>query len=124
MYTNFTGKMSIIRYMLLGSLVVAWNPVRSGALVKQVGGLIIVDESVTVILNFENVTQIRETLLHYQEGLEIVKSKLDQLKTTCARPAFQNKLSNKFVIIERKLEELLENLNSIQKNTGRKEEWE
>ncbi len=49
MSTHFTGKMWMLRCMLLVSVVVAWDPVQPRALVKQVGDLIIVNESVRVV---------------------------------------------------------------------------
>ncbi len=62
--------------MLLVSVVVAWDPVRPGALVKQVGDLIIVNESVRVVLSFRNVTKITDILVRIEEGLVKVKDKL------------------------------------------------
>ena len=52
----------------------------SGALIKQLGDFIIANESVRVILSFENVTAVRYTLSDIQEVLALVKENLIQLK--------------------------------------------
>lgn len=55
---------------------------------------------------------MKKTLLQVQEGLDIVKSKIDHLETTSVRPAFHNKWINTFDVIERKLKNLLENFHT------------
>ncbi len=51
----------MIRCMLLISVVVSWDPVWPRALMRQVGALVIVNESVRVVLNFRKVTRIGDT---------------------------------------------------------------
>ena len=101
-YTHFTGKMWMLRCLLLISVVVAWDPVRPGALVKQVGDMIIVNESVRVVLNFKNVTKVRGVLSDIEKGLTKIKDKLVNLETT---PIY-TRLVTKFAICEDRLKEL------------------
>ncbi len=42
--------------MFLAALVSAWDPVRPGALVRRVGDMIVVNQSVRILLKLENVT--------------------------------------------------------------------
>ncbi len=46
--------------LAVASIVVAWDPVRPGALVRDIGKLLIVDE--TVRLNFANVSHVEESI--------------------------------------------------------------
>ena len=49
--------------MLLATLVMALDPVRPGALVRRVGNMIIVNQSIRILMNLENITKIRDTLI-------------------------------------------------------------
>ncbi len=55
------------------ALATTWDPVRPGALVKRLGDLIIVNQSVKVLLKFDNISTVRENVGHVSQGLEMVK---------------------------------------------------
>ncbi len=61
----------------IASLALAWDPVSPGALVDKIGDMVIVDQSVIIILSFENLTLVRDTLALITEGLKIVKDRLN-----------------------------------------------
>ncbi len=64
--------------LAVASLATAWNPVRSGALVKKLGDMIIVNQSVRVLLKFDNTSIVPENVRHINHGIQIVKDKLIQ----------------------------------------------
>ncbi|RUM31239.1 MAG: hypothetical protein DSY42_03130, partial [Aquifex sp.] len=108
-------KMWIIKCMLLASVVVAWDPARPGALVEQVGDLIIINESVRVILNFKNVTRISESMSNIENGLKMVKNKIQEMETTTIR----SRLANKMNIVEKRLLELHNNFIKTENRSKR-----
>lgn len=67
------------------SLAVAWDPVRPGALVKQVGQMIIVDQSVRVLLKFDNINAVRENVKQINQGIQIVRNKMVHSKVSNVR---------------------------------------
>ena len=91
--------------MLLAFIVVAWDPVQPGALIKEVCDFIIINESVRVILNLEITMAIRNTLSDRQERLKLVKENLIQLQTT----PNHNRLVSKLNVVEEILMKLRNN---------------
>ncbi len=86
--------------LVVASVVFAWDPVRPGALVKKVGNMMIVNQSVRILLSFENVTHVRDTLITVQDGIKIVK---DRLGNGISHKRLLNKLKvveNKFTSLE------------------------
>ena len=71
--------------MLLATLVVTWDPVRPGALVGRAGDMIIVNQSVRILLNLENMTKIRNTLTTIKEGVKNVKNRSQDAEEPDAR---------------------------------------
>ncbi len=69
---------------------------RLGALVRQVGDLIIVNESIRVVLNFAGVTNPRCTLNDVEKLLMFVKSRPHDLGEADVRPNFHRELLNKY----------------------------
>ena len=67
------------------ALAVAWDPVRPGALVKQVGEMIIVDQSVRVILKFDNINAVRENVKQINQGIQLVKETMKICNVTNVR---------------------------------------
>ncbi len=63
-------------YMFLAALVSAWDPVRPEALVRKVGDIIFVNQSVRILLKLENVTYVRDSLHSIKRGLHTVTEKL------------------------------------------------
>ncbi|MPC35270.1 hypothetical protein E2C01_028689 [Portunus trituberculatus] len=58
----------------------AWDPVRHGTLVRRAGDMIIFSQSVRILMNFENVTQIRNSLATIEEGVKSVNIDLKMQK--------------------------------------------
>ncbi len=54
--------MKVVACMFLAAIVAAWDPVRPGTLVRKVGYMIIVKQSVRILLKLENVTNVRDNL--------------------------------------------------------------
>ena len=77
--------MRLITCMLLATLVVTWDPVRPGALVGRAGDMIIVNQSVRILLNLENMTKIRNTLTTIKEGVKNVKNRSQDAEEPDAR---------------------------------------
>ncbi len=64
----------------VASVVFVWNPVRPGALVKKVGNMMIVNQSVRILLSFENVTHVRDTTVDdIQATIIDISANLEQL---------------------------------------------
>ncbi len=53
--------------ILLATLVTAWDLVRPGVLVKKIGDMFIINQSVRIVLCLDNVTHIRDMI---NKGLE------------------------------------------------------
>ncbi len=45
-------------FLAIVALTTAWNPVRPGALVKRLRDLILVNQSVKVLLKFDNISTV------------------------------------------------------------------
>ncbi len=110
--------MWLIKCLLLvtASLVFAWDPVRPGALVRKVGKLMIVDESIRVILNVANVSSIKDTLDHIDEGMIQVKSQLDESNKATS---LQSKLVTKYEMVMNRLQNLRANFHEPERREKR-----
>ncbi len=71
--------------LAVASLAIAWNPVRSGALVKKLGDTIIVNQSVRVLLKFDNISIVPENFRHINHGIQMIKDKLIQYDISSVR---------------------------------------
>ncbi len=63
--------------ILLATLVTAWDPVCPGVLVKKIGDMFIINQSVRIVLCLDNVTHIRDSLIMINKGLEKVENVLE-----------------------------------------------
>ncbi len=68
--------------LAVASIAVAWDPVRLGALVRDIGRLLIVDESVRLILNFANVSHVEESIDDIEKGMKLVETRLSDVNTS------------------------------------------
>ena len=50
--------MKLLSCLLLATLIAAWDPVRPDVLVRKIGNMIIVNQSVRIVLHFDNVTYV------------------------------------------------------------------
>ncbi len=71
--------------LAIASLATAWNPVRPGALVKKLGDMIIVNQSVRILLKFDNISIVPENVRHINHGIQMVKDKLIQYDISIVR---------------------------------------
>ncbi len=53
-------------FLAIVALAAAWNPVRPGALGRKLGDMIIVNQSVRVLLKFDNINVVRENVKTHQ----------------------------------------------------------
>ncbi len=60
----------------MASIVLAWNPGRPGALVPDVGKLMIVDESIRAFSNFAVVSHVGKTIAETEKELKLVKTQM------------------------------------------------
>ncbi len=90
-------------FLAIVALAAAWDPVRPGALVKKIGDMIIVNQSVRVLLKFDNISLVQENVRHINQGIQMVKDKL-----------VQSKISN--VKLEKKLETIQMKVNKVENN--------
>ena len=91
--------MRLVACLLLVAIASAWDPVRPGALVRRIGDMIIINQSVRLLLNFENVTHIKDALVNIQEGINVGKDRLNKNDTPSTRlqrklATLEDKLSN------------------------------
>ncbi len=56
------------KFLAIVALAAAWDPVRPGALVRKVGDMIIVNQSVRVLLKFDNISIVRENVGQVYRG--------------------------------------------------------
>ena len=70
--------MKLLACLLLATLIAAWDPVRPGVLVRKIRNMIIVNQSVRIVLHFDNVTYVRHNLKVINHGLERVADKLQE----------------------------------------------
>ncbi len=68
-----------------GSFGNSLGPVRPGALVKRLGDLIIVYQSVKVLLKFDNISTVRENVGHINQGIQMVKRQLENCNISNVR---------------------------------------
>ncbi len=72
-------------FLAIVALVATWDPVRPGALVKKLGDMIIVNQSVRVLLKFDNISIVRENVIHISHGIQMVKDKSEQYNISNVR---------------------------------------
>lgn len=89
--------------VLLATLTSAWDPVRPGALVKKLGDVVIINQSVRVVLEFSNITTVRENVKQISEALDTVK--LTIIENNIQHEGLEQKIQT----LERKLEKINEN---------------
>ncbi len=89
--------------MFLAALVSARDPVRPGALVRKVGDMIVVNQSVRILLKLENVTYVRDSLHSIKQGLHTVTEKLLEKEVRNER------LEKKVLLIQEKVRDLENN---------------
>lgn len=70
--------MKLLTCILLASVIAAWDPVRPGTLIKKVGDMFIINQSVRIILHFNNVTHIRDNIMIINQGLKTVENKVKE----------------------------------------------
>ncbi len=99
--------------MFLAALVSACDPVRPRALVRKVGDMIVVNQSVRILLKLENITYVRDSLHSIKQGLHTVTEKL--LK----KEVRNERLEKKVLLIQEKVKDL-EN-NFLKKQETREE---
>ncbi len=90
-------------FLAIVALLAAWDPVRPGTLVRKIGDMIIVNQSVRVLLKFDNISVVRENIRHINHGIQMVKDKL-----------VQSKISN--VKQEKKLDTIQLRVNKVENN--------
>lgn len=99
--------MQLYVFILLATLITAWDPVRPGVLVKKIGDMFIINQSVRIVLCLDNVTHIRDSLIMIDKGLENVGNALEEHNINNVR------MSRKIAVVKEKVE-MLEN-NFLQK---------
>ncbi len=59
-------------FLAIVALTTAWDPVRPGVVVKRLGDLIIVNQSVKVVLlKFDNISTVRKNVGHINQGIQM-----------------------------------------------------
>ncbi len=86
-------------FLAIVALATAWDPVRPGALVKRLGDLIIVNQSVKVLLKFDNIS----TVGHINQVIQMVKDQLENCNISNVR-------------IEKKLDIIQLKVNQVENN--------
>ncbi len=90
-------------FLTLITLAADWDSVRPGALVKKLGDMIIVNQSVRVLLKFDNISIVRENVRHISHDIQMVKDKLEQCKIFSVR-------------LEKKLDTIQLKVNKVENN--------
>ncbi len=62
-------------FLAIVASAAAWDPVRPGDLVKKFGDMIIVNQSVRILLKFDNISIARENVRHISHCIQMVKGK-------------------------------------------------
>ncbi len=75
----------ICMILAIVALAAAGDHVRPGALVKKLGDMIIVNQSVRVLLKFDNIRIVWENVRHFNQGIQMVKAKLEQCKISSVK---------------------------------------
>ncbi len=84
--------------MFLAELVSAWDPVQARTLVRKVGDMIVVNQSVRILLKLEKVTYVRDSIHSIKRGLHTVIVKLLEKEVRNER------LEKKVLLIQEKQE--------------------
>ena len=63
---------------LLATLIAAWEPVRPGALIREVGHMYIINQSVRVVIHLDNVTLIKDNLNMINQGLRNIDNTMKE----------------------------------------------
>ncbi len=89
--------MKMVACTFLAAIVAVWDPVRPGALVRKIGDMIIVNQSVRILLKLENVTYVRD-------NLEVIDQSLTTVTSTMVETGLKNdRLDKKIVLIQEKI---------------------
>ena len=95
--------MRLLACLLIATIIAAWDPVRPGVLVKKIGDLIIINQSVRITLEFSNVTYVRDNLKVINQGLKIAQEKLQEKEIDNVR------IARKLSVIRKKIDILESN---------------
>ena len=95
--------MRLLACLLIATIIAAWDPVRPGVLVKKIGDLIIIKQSVRITLEFSNVTYVRDNLKVINHGLKIAQEKLQEKDRDNVR------IARKLSVIRKKIDTLESN---------------
>ncbi len=90
-------------FLAIIALTTAWDPVKSEALLKRLGDLIIVNQSVKVLLKFDNISTVQENVGHINQGIQMVKDQLEHYNITNLR-------------LKKKLETIMLKVNKVENN--------
>ncbi len=104
--------MKVVASMFLAALVSAWDPVRPGALVRKVGDMIVVNQSVRILLKLEDVTYVRDSLHSIKQGLLTVTEKLLEKEVRNER------LEKKVLLMQEKVRDLENNFLKTRNKRG------
>ena len=91
--------------IVLATVASAWDPVRPGALVKKLGDIVIINQSVRVVLEFSNITTVSENVKYISDAIETVKMKIRENNIN------HEGLEQKILTLEKKLVKI--NVNFI-----------
>ncbi len=83
----FTGKddTSDMLFLAIVALALVWDPVRPRALVKRIGDLVIVNQSVRMLLKLDNISIVPENVGHINQGIQMVKDELEKCNISNVR---------------------------------------
>ncbi len=108
----FKVNMMVVACMFLAAIAAAWDPVRPGALVRKVGDMIIVNQSVRILLKLENVTYVRD-------NLDIIKESLNTVTSSLKENDLKNeRLEKKMLMIQEKVVDLENNFLKTRSKRG------
>ncbi len=98
--------------MFLAAIAAAWRPVKPEALVRKVGDIIIVNQSVRILLKLENVTYVRD-------NIEVIKQSLTTVTSTMVESGLKNeRLDKKIVLIQEKVLDIERNFLKTRSKRG------
>ena len=101
--------MNVIILLIITAMSMAWDPVRPGALIQRKGEMLIVNQSVRIILKFDNVTYIQDNLNIIKDGLGTTTRKLKETGIDNVR------INRKIAQIRNKVTHLEDNFTSNKK---------
>ncbi len=90
-------------FLAMVAMTTAWDPMWPRALVKRLGDLIIVNQSVKVLLKFDNISTVRENVGHINQGIQMVKDQLEHYNIANLR-------------LEKKIETIQLKVNKVENN--------